>query len=38
MNVGKLFTVQYYPDEPFLLAAGGDKGSLAVWESDELVD
>ena len=38
MNVGKLFSVQYYQDEPFLLAAAGDKGVVAVWESDELVN
>jgi periodic tryptophan protein 1 len=26
MNVGRLFTLQCSPDEPFLLAAAGDKG------------
>ena len=31
MNAGKLFTMQCNPDDPFLLAAGGDKGILAVW-------
>jgi periodic tryptophan protein 1 len=35
MAVGKLFTMQFYPDSPFVLAAGGDKGMVAVWESDE---
>ena len=35
MAVGKLFTMDYCPDDPFLLAAGGDKGMLAIWESDE---
>eukprot|EP01038_Epipyxis_sp_PR26KG_P005755 gene5755-7945_t len=36
MNVGKLFTLQFCMDEPFLLAAAGDKGIVAVWESDEM--
>jgi periodic tryptophan protein 1 len=35
MNVGELFALQYSCDEPFLLATGGDKGMVAVWESDE---
>lgn len=35
MNVGKLFTVEYYPSDHFTLAAGGDGGVVAVWESDE---
>jgi hypothetical protein len=37
MNVGKLFSLQYYHNDPFLLAAAGDKGMVAVWETDELV-
>ena len=36
MNVGKLFTLQYSPDDPYLLACAGDTGMVAVWESDEL--
>lgn len=36
MNVGKLFTLKYSYDDPFLLATAGDKGSVAVWESDEM--
>lgn len=36
MNVGKLFTVEYYPSDNFILAAAGDGGVIAVWESDEL--
>ena len=36
MNVGKLFTLQFSPDDPFLLATGGDTGMLAVWESSEI--
>ena len=35
MNVGKLFTMQFFVDDPFVLATAGDKGSVAVWESDE---
>lgn len=35
MNVGKLFAMQYSPDDPFLLACAGDTGMVAVWESDE---
>ena len=36
MGAGKLFTVDYYSDSPFLLACGGDMGVVALWESDEL--
>jgi periodic tryptophan protein 1 len=36
MNVGKLMSVRYSHDDPFLLATGGDKGVVAIWESDEL--
>lgn len=35
MNVGKLLTMQFSHDEPFMLATAGDKGMLAIWESDE---
>ena len=35
MNVGKLFSLQYYMDDPYVLATAGDKGSVAVWECDE---
>jgi periodic tryptophan protein 1 len=35
MSVGRLFTMQCYGSSPFTLAAGGDKGMLAVWNSDE---
>jgi periodic tryptophan protein 1 len=35
MNVGKLFALSYYHDDPFMLAAAGDKGVVAIWESDE---
>lgn len=36
MNVGKLFALCYQTEHPFLLATGGDKGMVAVWESDEM--
>jgi periodic tryptophan protein 1 len=36
MNVGKLFSLRFSYDEPFLLATAGDKGKVAVWESDEM--
>lgn len=36
MNVGKLFCLNFSQDQPFLLAAAGDKGVVAVWESDEM--
>lgn len=35
MNVGRLFTLQYYSDDSFALAAAGEQGVVAVWESDE---
>ena len=35
MNAGKLFSLQYYSDDPFMLACAGDSGVVAVWESDE---
>lgn len=35
MNVGKLFCMSYYSDDAYMLAAAGDKGVVAIWESDE---
>jgi WD40 repeat protein len=35
MNVGKLFALQFYSDDPFMLATAGDKGMVAIWETDE---
>ena len=35
LNAGKLFAMQCYDDSGFVMAAGGDKGSVAVWLSDE---
>jgi hypothetical protein len=37
MNVGKLFCMSYYSDDAYILAAAGDKGVVAIWESDEQV-
>lgn len=36
LNAGKLFSVACFTDSPFVLAAGGDKGVVAVWLADEL--
>jgi len=36
LNAGKLFTVSCFGDSPYVLAAGGDKGAVAVWLSDEM--
>jgi hypothetical protein len=35
MSIGQLFTVAFYPNAPFLLAAGGSKGMLAVWDIEQ---
>jgi periodic tryptophan protein 1 len=35
MSIGQLFTVAFYPSAPFLLAAGGSKGMLAVWDIEQ---
>ncbi|EKU22158.1 hypothetical protein NGA_0225500 [Nannochloropsis gaditana CCMP526] len=35
MSVGKLFSISFYPSSPFLLATGGDKGLLALWNLHE---
>lgn len=33
---GKLFTVSFYTHSPWLLAAGGDKEKVAIWEVDSV--
>ena len=33
MAVGKLVTLQFYADDPFVLATGGSKGVVAVWDT-----
>ncbi|CAM9122793.1 unnamed protein product [Phaeothamnion confervicola] len=35
MAVGKLFSVLFCGDSPFLLATGGSKGSVALWHCDD---
>jgi len=34
MNVGKLFTVSFYPSMPWLLASGGSGNVVALWHLD----
>lgn len=34
-NMGELFTLSYYKDIPWVLAAGGSKGEVAVWDTEE---
>jgi WD40 repeat protein len=36
MNVGKLFSLRFHNDNPFLLATAGDQAKVAIWESDEM--
>lgn len=35
MAMGELFTVSFYKDIPWVLAAGGSKGEIAVWDTEE---
>ena len=35
MSAGQLFTCSFYPNSPYLLAAGGSKGMLAIWDISE---
>lgn len=35
MNVGELFTCEFYEDSPMTLACGGSQGKLAVWDLEE---
>lgn len=35
LQQGELFTVQFYEDIPWVLAAGGAKGELAIWDTEE---
>ena len=37
-EAGSLFDVAFSLDNPFLLAAGGDKGQVAVWDPTEEID
>lgn len=33
LKVGALFSAAFCPESPFLVAAGGAKGSVAVWDT-----
>jgi periodic tryptophan protein 1 len=35
MTMGELFSLSFYKDIPWVLAAGGSKGELAVWDTEE---
>ena len=35
LKQGDLFSVQMYADIPWVLAAGGQKGELAIWDTEE---
>lgn len=35
MGAGELFNVSFYKDIPWVLAAGGSKGELAIWDTEE---
>jgi WD40 repeat protein len=34
-TMGELFTLSFYRDIPWVLAAGGSKGEVAVWDIEE---
>jgi periodic tryptophan protein 1 len=34
-TMGELFSLSYYKDIPWVLAAGGSKGEVAVWDTEE---
>lgn len=33
LKQGELFSVQFYEDIPWVLAAGGSKGEVAIWDT-----
>ena len=35
MKQGDLFSVQMYADIPWVLVAGGQKGEVAIWDTEE---
>jgi len=35
MKVGGLFTCKFYDDSPWILATGGVKGELGIWDLEE---
>ena len=34
MNVGKLYSLSFYPSSPWLLACGGSGNELAIWDME----
>ena len=37
MNAGRLFTLGFSEEDPFLLATGGNGGSLCLWHTDKQI-
>ncbi len=35
MRAGELFTLDFYEEDPYVLACGGTKGELAIWDLEE---
>jgi periodic tryptophan protein 1 len=35
LSMGELFTLSFYKDIPWVLAAGGSKGEVAIWDTEE---
>lgn len=35
LGQGELFSVQFYEDIPWVLAAGGSQGEVAIWDTEE---
>ena len=35
LKQGDLFSVQFYEDIPWVLAAGGSQGQVAIWDTEE---
>jgi periodic tryptophan protein 1 len=33
LKQGELFSVQFYDDIPWVVAAGGSKGEVAIWDT-----
>ena len=34
-TMGELFSLSFYKDIPWVLAAGGSKGEVAIWDTEE---
>ena len=35
MGIGEVFCLNFYPDDPYILACGGEDGKVALWETNE---